>query len=61
MKWPDMIQIIGKQYGVIYTDDEVAFCPLKKKFNWLRRNPVTVARHFQNRLNTFFQNPLQNL
>ena len=51
----DMIQIIAKQYGVIYTDDEVAFLSFEETFNWLRRNPVSVARHFQNRLNTFFQ------
>ena len=24
MKWPDVIQTIARQYGVIYTDDQVA-------------------------------------
>ena len=24
MKWPDMIQTIAKQYGVLYTDEEVS-------------------------------------
>ena len=60
MKWPDMIQIIAKQYGVIYTDDEVASLSFEEKSNWLRRNPVTAARHFQNRLNIFFQEFLKS-
>ena len=32
-------------------------CPLS---NWLRRNPVTAARHFQYCLNEFFQNFLKS-
>ena len=54
MKWPDVIQTIAKQYGTIYTDDEVASLSFEEKSNWLRCNPVTAARHFQYRLNTFF-------
>ena len=57
MKW---LQIIAKQYGVIYTDDEVASLSFEEKSNWLRRNPVTGARHFQNRLNIFFQQFLKS-
>jgi hypothetical protein len=55
MKWPDMIQIIARQYGVNYTDEEVLALSFENKSNWLRCNPVTAARHFQYRLNTFFQ------
>ena len=55
MKWPDMIQTIAKQYGVHYTDEEVAAISFEDKSNWVRHNPVTAARHFQYRLNTFFQ------
>ena len=46
MKWPDMIQTIAKQYGVYYTDEEVSALAFEGKSNWLRRNPVTAARHF---------------
>ena len=53
MKWPDLIQTIAKQYGVHYTDEEVAALSFEDKSNWLRRNPVTATRHFQYRLNTF--------
>ena len=59
-KWPDMIQTIAKQYGVHYTDEEVAALSFEDKSNWLRRNPVTAARHFQYRLNTFFQDFLKS-
>ena len=55
LKWPDMIQTIAKQYGVHYTDDEVAALSFDEKSNWLKRNPVTAARHFHYRLTVFFQ------
>ena len=54
LKWPDMIQTIARQYGVNYTDDEVAVLSFDEKSNWLKRNPVTAARHFHYRLNVFF-------
>ena len=60
MKWPDVIQTIAKQYGVIYTDEEVASLSYDDKSNWLRRNPVTAARHFQYRLNAFFNDFLKS-
>ena len=40
LKWPDMIQTIARQYGVHYTDDEVAGLSFEDKSNWLKRNPV---------------------
>ncbi len=53
MKWPEMIQTIAKQYGVTYTDEDVAASSFEERSNWLKRNPVTAARHFQYRLNIF--------
>ncbi len=47
MKWPDMIQTIAKQYGVIYTDEDIKGLSFEQKSSWLKRNPVTAARHFQ--------------
>jgi len=55
MKWPDMIQITARQYGVRYTDEEVKAMSFEEKSRWLRCNPVTAARHFQYTLNTFFK------
>ena len=60
MKWPDMIQIIARQYGVSYSDEDVAALSFDEKSNWLRRNPVTAARHFQYRLNSFFRDVLKS-
>ena len=53
LKWRDVIQTITKQYGIHYTDDEVAALSFDNKFNWLKRNPVTTARHFHYRLTAF--------
>ena len=60
MKWPDIIQTIAKQYGVYYTDEDVAALSFEEKSNWLRHNPVTAARHFHYRLNVFFQQFLKS-
>lgn len=54
MKWPDMIKTIARQYGVMYTDEQVNNLSFEEKSSWLRRNPITAARHFQYRLNVFF-------
>ena len=55
-----MIQTIAKQYSVHYTDEEVAALLFEDRSNWLKRNPVTAARHFQYRLNTFFYDFLKS-
>ena len=60
MKWPDIIQIIARQYGATYSDEDVAALSFDEKSNWLRRNPVTAARHFLYRLNSFFQDVLKS-
>ncbi len=31
MKWPDMIQTIAKQYGVIYTDEDIKRMSFEQK------------------------------
>ena len=53
MKWPEVIQVIARKYGTIYMDDEVLQLSWMMKSMWLRSNPVTVARMFQYRLDTF--------
>ena len=58
LKWPDIT--IAKQYGVHYTDDEVSALSFWEKSNWLKRNPVTAARHFHYRVNMFFQDFLKS-
>ena len=53
MKWPEVIQSIALQHGTIYTEDEVLALPWWTKSTLLRSNPVTAARMFQYRLETF--------
>ena len=53
MKWPEVIQSIVKQYGTIYTEEEVLELPWRLKSMWLRSNPVTPAQMFQYRLDAF--------
>ena len=60
IKWPDVIQTIARQYGANYTDEEISALLFEEKSNWIRRNPVTAVRHFQYRLNTFFQKFLKS-
>ena len=52
-----MIQVIAKQYNTYYTDDELTF---EERCNWIRRNIVAAARHFQYRLNTLFTDFLKS-
>ena len=60
MQWPDVFLTIARQYGIILTDDDVKTMSFEEKSKWLIQNPVTAARHFQYRLNTFFQVFLKN-
>ena len=53
MKWPEVIQTIAKQYGTIYTEQEVIELPWNMKSMWLNSNPVTPARMFHYRLDAF--------
>ena len=59
MRWLDMIQTIAKQYGTIYIDEDVKGLSFEVRSGWLRRNPVTASRHFQYRLNVFFNDFLK--
>ena len=49
MKWPDVIQTIARQYGTYYSEAQVSALSFEEKSQWIRRNPVTAARHFQYR------------
>ena len=60
MQWPDVIQTIARQYGTTFTDEDVKNMSFEEKSKWLGQNPVTAARHFQYRLNTFFHKFLKS-
>ena len=46
MKWPDIIQTIARQFGTEYTEEQIAALSFEEKSSWIRRNPITAARHF---------------
>ena len=58
MQWPDLIQTIARQSGVILSDEDVCSLSYAERCNWLRSNPVTAVRHFHYRLETFVKHVL---
>lgn len=55
LQWPEAIQAIALQQGKVLSDEEVKVMSYEEKCSYLRQNPVTAARQFDNRLQTFFQ------
>lgn len=43
--WPEVVSIIGRQYGEIFTEEDINKMTWQDKRMWLQRNPVTAARH----------------
>ena len=43
-QWTELIKVVARQYGENLTDDEINNMDWKTKSNYLKRNPVTVAR-----------------
>ena len=60
MQWPDLIQTIARQSGVILSDKDVCNLSYTERCNWLRSNPVTAVRHFHYRLETFVKGVLMS-
>ena len=60
MQWPDLIQTIARQSGVILSDEDVCNLSYAERCNWLRSNPVTAVRHFHYRLETFVKHVLMS-
>ncbi|XP_062607417.1 glutamic acid-rich protein-like [Saccostrea cucullata] len=58
LQWPEGIQIIGRQYGHNFTDQDVKDMTWDERCRWIRQNPVTIARHFDYRLKQFIKNVL---
>ena len=65
LHWPEMIQAVGIQLGKRFSKEDVLNMTWKEKSDYLKNNPVTGVRMFQNRVNSFLteyvysdQNPL---
>jgi hypothetical protein len=53
MKWNDTIQVIAAQQNQKWSDEQIENMTWEQKCTWLRKNPVTAARHFDHRLQLF--------
>ena len=42
--WTEIIQVVARQYGQTLTDEQVNEMDWSTKVNYLKRNPVTLAR-----------------
>ena len=42
--WTEIIQVVARQYGEILTDEQVNAMDQSTKINYLKRNPVPVAK-----------------
>ena len=54
LQWPDVFQVVGSQYGEIITEEKIASMTYEERCAYIRRNPVTVTRHFDFKLSNFF-------
>ena len=60
LRWPEVIQTIGKQYGYEFSKKDVKEMSWRNKCKWINQNPVTVARMFQDRVETFLSRFLRS-
>ena len=60
LKWTDTIRIIAQQQGIILTEEAIANLSWEERCHWLRTNPVTAARHFDDRVQKFMKHILLN-
>ena len=42
--WNDIIKAVGAHFGITLSDEQIGLMKKTEKENWLKRNPVTVAR-----------------
>ncbi|XP_062600070.1 uncharacterized protein LOC134261665 [Saccostrea cucullata] len=69
LKWSDTIKVLAQQQGKTLSDDEINDLSWEDRCDFLRSNPVTAARHFDNRVQLFLKyillnkqlNPLGNI
>ena len=60
LRWPETIQIVGKQYGKTFSEEDVINMSWQERCQWIRRNPVTVARQFEHRTNIFIKDVIRS-
>ena len=61
LRWVDLLRILLLQRGKNYTDDEIAALTYNERCDLINSDPVTVARHYQLRVDTFVQKILKKI
>ena len=60
LKWPDLYSVLSAQRGTRFTSEEIARLTYIEKCDMMRLNPVTVARHFDHRLDGIMKHIILN-
>ncbi|XP_060596137.1 uncharacterized protein LOC132750210 [Ruditapes philippinarum] len=60
LKWIDTISVIAKRQGKQLRNEDIQNLSWEEKCQYLRSDPVTAARHFNNRVSMFFKHILLN-
>ena len=58
LRWPELFQIIAKMQGKKMTNKDLDALSYNERCQMLNTNPVIVAKHFQYRVETFFNEVL---
>ena len=58
LRWPELFQIIAKMQGKKMTNEDLDALSYNERCQMLNTNPVIVAKHFQYRVETFFNEVL---
>ena len=54
LHWPELVQAVGRQYGQLFTREDVMKMDWQTKADKLMSNPVTACEMFQHRVDVFF-------
>lgn len=60
LKWTDTMKVIAQQQGNVLSDEEIENLSWEQRCDLLRSNPVTAARHFDNRVQLYLKHILLN-
>lgn len=55
LRWTDTIRIVAQQVGTTLSDHDIKEMTWEQRCSWIRNNPVTVARHFDYKVQQFFK------
>ena len=60
LKWSNTMSVIEKQQGRTLSDEEINNLSWEERCDFVRSNPATAARHFDNKVQLFLRYNLLN-